>query len=381
MSKRARREKKREIERRRARVRAILFSKKARILALSVLGAALVALIVLLSVFLPLYSDVAVVMEVNGLPVTREEFQFHMKMVKKQVESYFWLEHIANSSEIGFWEGTFGEERENPLALLRETAQESAIRSKALQSLAIQYGITTNVDFGRIRGTMEEVNVRRRAAFEAGEVLYGPVEFEFLSYWLEMESNFESQLEDKMKEQGAIAVTDEEVRARYEWYYHEFHNDNSFTASELHIPYLPVGMEKNEDVELTVDEAYEQIVEVYNLLIGGADFEGICEQYTRDIPYEFTMDWEAAFTGSKAEIIRRASSLAEGEYSEPYENGFGFSILKMVQTRVAVDIDLEEAYSALYSAQMSENYRAYLDNRTQEAEVTVHSLVYNRVGL
>jgi hypothetical protein len=322
----------------------------------------------------------AVVMRVNGLPVTRAEFQFQMQRAEAQTSSYFWRTYSANSSEKGFWERTYGDPGERPIDVLRETAKETAVRSKVLQALAVEHGVTDNVDFARIKTTMDEVNRQRRAAFEAGETLYGPVEFEFLTYWLQMESNFETQLQDKL-EGGEVTVAEEQIRARYDAYYDEFHSTDNFTFAELFIPFLPAGQEPVGGVEITAEEAWERVNEAYAALTGGADFDAVCQDFMGDAPNEYTLYPTATPVGSTGLLLQYTAGLAEGSYSEPFENGFGFSILKMLQTGVAVDVSYEEAWQDLYNTLLVLNYRAYLDKLTQEADVKLADAVYSRVSL
>lgn len=317
----------------------------------------------------------AEVMRVNGLSVTREEFQFYMENIRSDVSNYFHQNYGA-TVDSGFWTRTFGGER--PIDRLRVMAKENCIRDKTVQSLALKYDLTDDVSFSGFKDRWKNTNAQREAEAAAGKTLYGVKQFTLLQYYLQMMSNLTTELQDKV-ENAEVFVEDAEVRALYDERHDVYNSRDNLKVAEMFVPYAP-----SDGVSAERDEAYARALSLKEQLSAGADFDALCQSETGQAPAEITLSMDASLgdpASSQALVARQASVLSVNEYSEPFENGFGFSILKLLDEDVAITVTYEEASRDLYNTVLSQKFEQYLIEQAKQADVTVTAFVYNSVGI
>lgn len=350
---------------------------------------ALIALIMLAAtVFILSYGFVygghVEIMRVNGQPVTREEFMFYMDKEKSAVAGYFYQTYGVGADE-QFWTKTYGGER--PLDVLKEKAKEACVYDKTLQGLALRYGVAKDIRFSGFLSQLRETNKDRQERASRGETLYGVVQFTQLQFYLNRMSSLKSDLRDKL-ENVEVTVQENEVQAKYDERYDIYNNNNNITLAELHIPYIADFMPQDSikaDIKArSADEAYALILRIKRQLDEGGDFNQLCETNTGEKPVEMTIALDESSNDPSATstiLVRNAAGLQKGDCSEPFENGFGFSIVKMVDVGVERSIAYSEARSNLYNTVLAEKYDDYLANRAQSADVVIRGFSYGRIGI
>jgi len=317
---------------------------------------------------------------VDEHPVTRNELRFHMSMEKTNVINYFFMTHDANLNT-GSWTREYGGER--PDTVLRERAVQRVTEAKTLQILALEHGISTDISYRGMQRERTTLNRQRRAAFEAGEVLYGIVEFVPMTYYLQVMSNFRSGVHEALANDHVV-VEEQQVRDMFDEYYDVYNNEENFRIAELFIAYLPPGMPASDLAQLSYAQAERLMWEIYQRLLDGEDFDEISLTYTGDLPIEGTLaagSGAGRTTGSTAMLVHHAATLGDGEFSRPFENGFGFSIIKMLDSAAQVETSYEEAFNFLFPIVMERNIDEYLSRRTENANVVINSFVFNKVGV
>lgn len=319
------------------------------------------------------------VMRVNKQPVTREEFMFFMDKERSGVSSYFYQKYGVSAGK-EFWTNTYGGER--PLDVLKEKAKEACIYDKTLQTLALQHGITKDISFSGFLRQLKKVNRTREESAKRGEILYGVVQFTQVQYYMNFMSGLKSQLQDKL-ENVEIKVEDSEVRALYDERYDVYNNNNNITLAELHIPYIADFMSQDaiqsNEHALPVDEAYDLAFRIKDQLDNGADFNELCEANTGEKPVEMTIALDEASNSpstTSAILVKNAAGLQKGDYSKPFENGLGFSIIKLLDTGVKSSIPYSEAYDNLYGTVLAQKYEDYLAEQARTADVVIHELPF-----
>ena len=356
-----------------------ILNKKRRKRIFFIAGAVVLAVLIsftMLRIFV--YGRDVVVMYVGGYPVTREELQFHMSMEKTNVSNYFHQTHGVNLSGKS-WHREYDGER--PIEILRERGVQSVTDAKTLQIMALEYGVTSDISFVSMKEGMEEVNEQRKQQLEEGEILYGVVEFNALTYYHQVMGNFRTKVFEIVK--GAEVFADERrIQDLYEENYYIYNNDENITIAELFVPYLPYGEQPTDTVTLSQDEAYELIVYIHEELLAGADFDAICEEYTGELPLESTLNYNSTNLGGTLQLILyHTEDLQPGEFSLPFQNGFGFSILKLLADMVEVSMPFEEAYTYLAEIALEESFDTFLEQKARAAEISIRPLRYAGVNM
>lgn len=127
----------------------------------------------------PLSAD-PVVAIINREEVSASEYKLVMDRKTALVFNYFRTEHNLDDHR-GYWSEGTGPE--GPLAKLREMTLEELVRIKACQFLAKEKGLIQKTSFADFKVEYDRENARRAAAKEAGEVIYGPVQYRMPAYY------------------------------------------------------------------------------------------------------------------------------------------------------------------------------------------------------
>jgi hypothetical protein len=343
------------------------FIKKRVLIAGCVIAA--VAAMVYLLLYLFFIDDNAVVMKVDGYPVTRVEFQFYMNMKKPDVESYF-HQKFGVSANGDFWKHKF--KGEQPFEMLMNKTKQAVIEDKTLEVSALEHGLTKDISFAGMLKSMAQVNKVRADNFAKGKTEYGVIEFTRLTYYFQMVSDLKTKLESKL-EGKEVVVTENQVRSLYDSKYSTYNNNNNIKVAELHIPYLPDGQQANKNVTLSRQDAYNIMADIRDQLSKGQDFNALCLKYTNAKATEVILNDNEAVNSASTEglLLQYAFKVPAGGYSQPFESGFGFSILKIIGTGVSVNTSYSDAYQGLYNTVLDRNFMAYLAQRAEKANTVI----------
>jgi len=322
-----------------------------------------------------------VVMRINGIPVTRDEFLFYMKKERTAVTNYFYQTYGVKANE-QVWTKKYGTER--PIDVLKEKAKQACIYDKVIQGLAAEHGIIKDISYRGFLSRLKMLNKEREEKASKGETLYGIVKFTQLQYYLQEMSTLKAELQEKL-ENKHIFVSEEEIRERYNERYDIYNNDSNIKIAEIHIPfvldYMAEDVKTNGNIR-SLEEASSLIYEIKKQLDEGADFDELCKTYTGEEPLEMVIPLDDSSndpSSTKAILVRNAFGLKKGEHSEPFENGFGFSIIKLIDDKAWRSVPYSEAYTSIYNTILSEKYEDYLIKQVQLAEVKVHKLIFDLI--
>lgn len=118
---------------------------------------------------------------VDGVSVEKDELVYYMRDYSSVAAAEMENTYGVNSGEEGFWEKEYGELK--PLEYLKDYTVEEIARTKTEQIIAREQGIKTPLTWTEQHKDLEEQNRRRREAYEAGEVIYGSIERDFVAYF------------------------------------------------------------------------------------------------------------------------------------------------------------------------------------------------------
>lgn len=143
---------------------------------------------------------------VGGHPVDTDEFAFYADPLRTEVASRLMREHGLEQSD-DFW--TTPVNGVSPEAVLRAEILRAIARARAIQELALRYGIITEVKtYPQLVEAFHAENRRRKAMKARGEVFYGPVQFR-LDVWVKV---WFEQLVKALQKNGGADI-DQELEA------------------------------------------------------------------------------------------------------------------------------------------------------------------------
>jgi hypothetical protein len=305
-------------------------------------------------------------------------------MERSGVMNYFFTNHNVDLNTAS-WSGSYGGER--PEELLRERTVSRVAEAKTLQVLALDHGVSDDISWQRMETDMELLNRMRREQFEAGVVLYGVVEFNPMTFFLQTQSNFRQQVFEEVSGVD-VTVEEQQVYDLFRQYYHVYNNHDNVHIYELFIPYLPPNVEATEWAYLTQEEAHSRIWDIYEELMGYGDrvdqefFREFAREATGEPPVEHILGiTHGRAVGSELRILLHVENMNENEISTPFHGDFGFSVFKMIDTQMEVNRSFEEVYAYLFNIIMEQNFDEFLIEQVEEAEISIRYLVFNSIGI
>lgn len=154
-------------------------------------------------------QDTDIVMEIDGQPVAKGEYQMLLSDYEAQVKSRYTTKE-ANQPD--FWEAEFDSGK--PLLQVMELVREDLLRKKVIARMAKDCGIDAKTDYASILKERDASNKTREDNFSSGKTLYGLASFELKDYYKYVYTGIETQLMEKLKKKHH--VSEEALRKLYE---------------------------------------------------------------------------------------------------------------------------------------------------------------------
>ena len=157
-----------------------------------------------------------------------------------------------------------------------------AVRMKVLQQLAEEYGAAEAFSYEDMLSQMEEENRLRAEKAEAGEVIYGLLEYTPLQYYNVLMESYERSIKD----QWIAAATDGELEAYYEAHLEDYWQIGEIEATAT----IRSGGKVVSQQEISLnDNTYRTLSEQNETLV--AVLENMAEGDERGWTDEYGMDW------------------------------------------------------------------------------------------
>lgn len=150
---------------------------------------------------------------VNGLEVEKDELVYYMRQNTGVVAAELEETHGLDSLAEDFW--TQETEGMVPFDYLTTYTVEEITRTKVEQLCAKEYGIDTPLYYSQQLTEQKRQNEERQRAHAAGEIVYGPIERDFVAYFTEFYLAMKQELQTKLRDAGKIRVSPEEVEKYY----------------------------------------------------------------------------------------------------------------------------------------------------------------------
>ncbi len=154
----------------------------------------------------------SIVVFINGMEVTEDEFRLHLNRNIAMTYNYFFKKyHVTNHSD--FWQKCFN--GEIPLEYIKTKTLEKLIHIKTIQKLAIELGLLKNYSFNEFTKQWKEENYKRRLKYQEGEIVYGPFQFSVEDYYDYLFSNLVIKVQNKLNETKFVP-NQKELRSFYD---------------------------------------------------------------------------------------------------------------------------------------------------------------------
>lgn len=157
-------------------------------------------------------QDYSSFIEVGGYEISKEEYAMLAYDNISLTAREYAMNEMVDVNAPDFWEKQFG--GTTPIERVKDLTDENAIRQKGVQVLAKENGLIEDISYEGFLKQYQEENNQRKKLKEAGEVVYGPLEFSLSQYYSYRQSQLDTMLEEYI-EQEMIELTEEELKEYY----------------------------------------------------------------------------------------------------------------------------------------------------------------------
>ncbi|MFB9327801.1 peptidyl-prolyl cis-trans isomerase [Paenibacillus aurantiacus] len=313
-------------------------------------------------------TSAASIAVVNGLDVAEMEFKAAMAQERITVIQAFQSKHGAVYGD-AFWQQTF--DGETPLDVLKQRALDRVIRIKVQQAEALRLGIDTPIEYGQFVTQWKQENERRKAAVQADEVIYGPIEFSEDDYYRHMMSNLAIELKDAL---GADKLSLQ--ASEIESFYHT-NRDAHFKKTDrvtIRKVVLPISHSSQETAREAAEALRADAEQRGSLAEAAAARNWIVEEQRFD---------EAAERNNRkyfADITEWADTLAVGEISDVIVVPDGYAVLECIAREEGGYVPQDEVEEEIRFRLMDLKYEEWLAAAIRDAAVSIHEDALARIG-
>lgn len=314
-----------------------------------------------------------IVMIVNGLEITGEEYQFFEDQEAGIVSSYFSTEYGADTGNEDFWDTEYG--GETPGERLRELTEENIIYSKTVQCIAKAYELDFPENFTQLEKEREEENVRREEAVSAGKTVYGPTEYGMYEYYSYRFGELEEALKEKLRE-NVFTFSEEELKAAYDSIGEAYFDRGYRGEARVYVAAAQDGSGQSGTGTdaAAADAGYAALEEIREFLLAGAeaDVETISGKYGTTVNmYEYSFEGESAFKDNDQmqQVMEIYAQLSAGDISG-VQNVMGYDCIVQCISKEDLGISTwEENREFLIRHCLEEKYADYIEKQCAAAEI------------
>lgn len=258
------------------------------------------------------------VCDINGEPVTWEEFQLRMNMNRAMIFDYFKKKYNVDYGA-GFWTGNH--EGEVPLAKIKEQTVQDLVRIKVQQVMARDYGVVRDISFGAFKTNLAEENKRREEAVRNKEVIYGPQQYDMQTYYDYIFSNMVIKLKEEVRDR-LLKPTDQDLERFYDTVKEELYKlPDEIRLQKISLTYTGAGRaaaDQKEQARKFLEDLREKLLQGGNLarLLQTKAPEGWT---LKSADLVFDQNSARYATRMEPELVERAQQLGLNQLSDVFE--------------------------------------------------------------
>lgn len=320
------------------------------------------------------YGDISgntVVATVNKEPIIFNEFKSSLSKNRALIYGYFKGTYDADDSK-DFWTTSFN--GEVPLDKIKEDALKDCIENRVKLIMAKELGLVEDISYKKFYEDFMAENKRRKTAYENNEVIYGPIEYGESEYYGIVNSNIFGKLEETYIEN--ISFSDEELKN----FYNENREELFKSPDELKI--MKVSVHYLQADNITKEDAQKLMEEVKMNLEIGMDIKAATMDERLNVE-EQLLDYKGTHSYGLINPIltSEALKLNVDEVTEVIDEGGNFNIVQCVEKTNSGYLEFNEgAKDSINRSLAKKEFKAYIEKRIKEADVTINNKVYDRIN-
>lgn len=331
----------------------------------------------------------SVVAEIDGEPVTEEEFRWALARERSGVIEHFKRTYGAVVDK-AFWQREY--EGVTPLETVKRRALDAVARMKVQLRLAERHGFIADASYEGLLLEMERENRARAKSLAAGLPVYGPSKFDqadFFDFYL---GRLTVELKDKLAE-AELAMTEEKLKRHYEEAKDElFRLEGETRFHAISASYRIDGMED----EARKREAASALDEIRARLAAGEAASDLVDELgngaSKHDDASLLQAAEESFDAASARYYYRALPQLYELLADAPEPGFVAPILDDMENgryMLAVVIgseaggyaSFEESKDKVRQLAMESAYVEYVDKLAKEAQIVMIGEMYEEMTL
>ncbi|MBU5351710.1 SurA N-terminal domain-containing protein [Paenibacillus barcinonensis] len=340
-------------------------------------------------------SEDTYVAKVNGSWVTQHEFKREMQQQRARAIQYFLSTYGAQYNK-DFWKTDF--EGENPEQYLKQLAMKEIIRVKVELELAQNKGLISGSSHDDLMHEMKIENQRRREALASDQPIYGPEQFDEVSFM----NYFTSKVRNRLKETlsvNELKPTDKKLEEHYTLVKDQlFMRENTIKFHKISVSYKHANREL--DLDSNRNQVHKQtakkvIEAVQPLLEQGGEGEMsdtvkiLQNKFSSTILHhtieEFNPHTASTYFKSQPVLYAALQNHSNAEHNS-------FIIDEPAQSQYVLIRTLGEQKSSdnqgyivdqnlLWQSYLNQAYSRYILKLTSDAQIDIHSEAYQHVSI
>ncbi|WP_195985894.1 peptidylprolyl isomerase [Clostridium sp. D33t1_170424_F3] len=247
--------------------------------------------------------------EIDGRPVALGELQLFVDDVRQQTNSYFKKNHQLAAVTEAEWRREY--DGEAPVDYAIRLAMDALVPYKIVEEKLMESGEEQDFSYRAFVSRWEEENRSRQQKKEAGEVVYGPVQYTKRVYYDYLNNEYKKALESVLR----FDATEQELRQLYDDSPALFQEFGSVSMQCAVLPQDAFSREQAENARNEIREALEK----GSAFADGAEAAGIAA-YIQERTFTAN-DLSSPDVSAFPEVEDAVYSLPQGTMTELIDNG------------------------------------------------------------
>ena len=174
--------------------------------------------------------DDDIILTVNGYPIYLDEFSRFMNKERAAVFREVGVEYMDEN----FWDQNYN--GTTPRKILLEKTVKKMVREKTEQLFFKQLGLVDDVSYKAFLEHLEQLNRQRQKAVDAGQVIYGPIQYSARQYYSHWMATTQIKAQDQI---GQLEIEESQLRDYYERTKHRYKTVSAWTLEILEVEGSP----------------------------------------------------------------------------------------------------------------------------------------------
>lgn len=320
---------------------------------------------------------------VNGVVISREEFQAELKEVRPLVYSYFSKNYSADVSHSGFWYKDFN--GSTPTQYAKEMGLNRLIKRKVEQGLAVKYGLIDDISYGTFCKKYNKENKRRLQAVNNKEIIYGPIQYDLRDYYDYLHSNLLIGLKNYLG-QHEYNVSRNELMAYYERDKNKMYIQEEETrVNKMFISYMDQGGNLDKDKKRQAEKIMKDIHKALNAKGGVESLNPttLIANYPLVITEEQVFNYKSIRADEQIypQLKAYSRSLDIGEFSPLIDEANAINIIQVLDRKEASYKPFDEVEHIVQLNYVNEKFRLSVEELINKANVQVNMDNYHSIKM